>query len=145
MLQVKKLHKNAVLPKRSTDYAAGYDLYALDAGVIPPRSKSILKTGIAIRLPILEPPYAVYGSIRSRSGLSAKHNLEVGAGVIDFDYTNEICVILHNHSDLEYAYKSGDRIAQLVLEVNITPDIHEVPEFSIIESTRTGGFGSTGL
>jgi deoxyuridine 5'-triphosphate nucleotidohydrolase len=144
-LQVIKLQENAKLPVRSTDYAAGYDLYSLEDGVIPAKGKSIIKTGIAVRIPQISAPYRVYASIRSRSGLSAKYGIEVGAGVIDADYDKEIKVILHNHEDVEYIYNKHERIAQMILEVHITPGIVEVDKFEELISNRTGGFGSTGF
>ncbi len=145
VLQVKKVDPEAKLPICSTQSAAGYDLYALNEGVVPPRDKSIIRTGICIRMPTLPFPFRIYGRICSRSGLSAKFNLETGAGVIDIDYKDELMVILHNHSDEPYRYCKHDRIAQLVLEVHTSPKIEEVEEFDALDSDRVGGFGSTGL
>jgi dUTP pyrophosphatase len=153
-LKVIKLSPEAKLPTRATEYDAGYDLYALNEGEIAPNTHSIIPLGIAIRLPVLPYPYKIYGSIRSRSGLSAKNNIEVGAGVIDYSYTKEVCVILHNHNlynnlhiygDKIFKYKKHDRIAQLILEVHVTPDVEEVKEFDVLKNnSRNGGFGSTG-
>ncbi len=143
-LLIKKFDENAKLPVRSTDFSAAYDLFALEEGIVPRRSHSIIRTGIAIRIPVLPEPFKVYASIRSRSGLSAKFQIETGAGVIDYDYVNEIKVILHNHSDCDYNYSKHDRIAQLILEVHITPPILEVIDFDSVKTNRIGGFGSTG-
>jgi len=143
-LQIQKLDERATLPSRGTSDAAGYDLYALNGGAIDPHSRVIVKTGIAIAIPYLNPPFYVYGSIRSRSGLSAKYGLEVGAGVIDYGYRGEVKVVLHNHSDLEYTYQPGDRIAQLVLEVHVLPNVVEVEQLNNTERGG-GGFGSTGV
>ena len=146
LLQCKKLHPDATLPTRATEYDAGYDLYALEDGQIYPNQHTIIPTGIAIRMPTLPHPYRVYGSIRSRSSLSAKHGIEVGAGVIDMGYTKGIGVILYNHNPTLFKYKKGDRIAQLILEVHITPEIEEVDGLPELENNnRNGGFGSTGL
>ncbi len=143
-LTIKKIEANAKAPVKSTDFSAAYDLYALQAGKIPARGKTIIRTGIAIRMPILPEPFKVYGSIRPRSGLSAKFGLETGAGIIDYDYVDEIKVILFNHTDIDYEYLVHDRIAQLILEVHITPPVVEVDEFEPIKTNRIGGFGSTG-
>ena len=52
-------------------------------------------------------------------------------------------VLLFNHADADYGVKEGDRIAQLVLERIVTPEVQEVQELE--ESVRgSGGFGSTG-
>jgi dUTP pyrophosphatase len=79
-----------------------------------------------------------------RSGLAWKHSIDVGAGVIDADYRGPLGVILFNHSDQDFAVKAGDRIAQLILEVIVTPEVVEVED---LESTirGSGGFGSTGV
>ena len=142
-LQIIRLHKDAKLPVRKTKYSAGYDLYSLYSGTIKPKDKSIIKTGIAIRIPKND-KFKIYGRIASRSGLSVKYSIEVGAGVIDYDYTDEINVILYNHSNVEFFYEKNDRIAQLILEYYITPDIIECTKFDNIDSDRIGGLGSTG-
>src|SRR5688572_13688689 len=118
-LLVKKTHPDAIIPTRSTNNSAAYDLYSIDEGWILARDKVIVGTGIAVSFPKLPEPYKVYGSIRSRSGLSAECGIEVGAGVIDEDYRSEIGVILYNHNnEASVFYNQGDRIAQLVLEVH---------------------------
>jgi dUTP pyrophosphatase len=146
-LQVKKLHPDAKIPTRATKYDAGYDLYALEDGKIDANGMKMIRTGIAVRIPQLDHPFRVYGSMRSRSGLSAKYCLEVGAGVVDLGYSGELKVILHNHHKSDaFSYEAGDRIAQFVLEVHVTPGILEVEEFSELkDNNRQDGFGSTGL
>jgi dUTP pyrophosphatase len=143
-LSVKKLDQRAKLPQRQSKYAAGYDLYSLDEGIVPAKSYSIIRTGISIQLPKLEYPQVMCMKITSRSGLSAKFGIEVGAGLIDFDYTGEIKVILHNHSNNDYIYNSGERIAQGILQAVYVPDVKEVEELASTER-GSNGFGSTGL
>jgi dUTP pyrophosphatase len=72
-----------------------------------------------------------------------KHGIQVGAGVIDPDYTGEVKVLLFNHGDAVFEVKKGERVAQLVLERCETPEIEEV---GTVEDTErgAGGFGSTG-
>lgn len=79
-----------------------------------------------------------------RSGLALKHAIDVGAGVIDADYRGPVGVILFNHSDVDFEVKAGDRIAQMILEKIITPEVMEVKD---LDSTLRGeaGFGSTGV
>src|SRR5207247_7066811 len=83
-VKVTKLSPNAKVPVKATDGAAGYDLFASEATVIPASAvregrveigHALVATGIAISLP----PGHV-GRIGSRSGLSTRHNIEVGAG-----------------------------------------------------------------
>ena len=73
-----------------------------------------------------------------------KHSIDVGAGVIDADYRGSLGVILFNHSDVDFEVKVGDRIAQLIIEKIMTPDVLEVEDLD--STTRgAGGFGSIGV
>lgn len=148
-LRIKKLSPEAILPVLGTSHSAGYDIYSIESGEIQPHSQAMISTGISLRIPHLDHPFlAVYASVRSRSGLSAKHGIEVGAGVIDEDYRGELKVILHNHSDKVFTYNQGDRIAQFILEVRYKPQsIEEITseDDDGLETDRgVGGFGSTG-
>lgn len=55
-----------------------------------------------------------YGRVSPRSGLSVKHFLDVGAGVIDCDYRGPVGAVMFNFSDVDYKVSVGDRIAQMV-------------------------------
>lgn len=79
-----------------------------------------------------------------RSGLTWKNSIDVGAGVIDADYRGPIGVILFNHSDLDFEVKAGDRIAQMILERIVTPEVIEVVDLDAT-ARGDGGFGSTGI
>ena len=127
------------MPTRGSDRSVGYDLYSSEDAIIPCQAgRALVGTGITIVL-----PDGVYGRVDTRSGLAVKHCINVGAGVIDTDYTGEIKVVLFNHGEADFEIKKGDRIAQLVLERCETPQIEEI---SIVEDTErgSGGFGSTG-
>ena len=138
-LGVKKLCFDAIVPTRGSDRSVGYDLYSSEDAMVPCQAgRALVGTGISISL-----PDGVYGRVAPRSGLAVKHCINVGAGVIDPDYTGEIKVVLFNHGLKDFEIKKGDRIAQLVLERCETPMIKEI---SIVEDTERGsdGFGSTG-
>ncbi|CAD7699265.1 unnamed protein product [Ostreobium quekettii] len=138
-LRVKKLCEHAVLPRRGSPGAAGYDLSSADDFVVPSRGKALIKTGLAVGI-----PSGTYGRVAPRSGLAIKNFIDVGAGVIDEDYRGALGVILFNHGDEDFQVKRGDRIAQLILERIITPDVEEVAELEETERGE-GGFGSTGV
>ena len=138
-LKVKKLTYDAIVPTRGSDGAVGYDLYSSEDAIVPNQAgRALVGTGITVVL-----PQGVYGRVAPRSGLAVKHCINVGAGVIDPDYTGEIKVVLFNHGSNDFEVKKGDRIAQLVLERCETPPIEEI---NIVEDTErgSGGFGSTG-
>jgi hypothetical protein len=78
-----------------------------------------------------------------RSGLAFHQGIQVGAGVVDADYTGEIKVLLINGGTEPFRYSKGMKVAQLVLHHVATPPVVEVEE---LPKTARGeaGFGSTG-
>lgn len=138
-LQFIKLTENGFAPHRATPYAAGYDLRSAYNYNLLKKSKILVKTDIAIKL-----PPNCYGRIGSRSGLALKHSVVVAAGIIDPDYTGNLCVMLFNHSNTDFTINKGDRIAQLICEVALFPEVVEVLK---LDETKRGaaGFGSTGI
>ena len=138
MFQVKKLVTHAVIPKRATEGSAGLDISSSVDMFIPSHKWLAVPTGISIMV-----PKDCYARWAPRSGLAFKYGIQVGAGVIDSDYTGEIKVILFNHGENDFTIKTGDRIAQLIFEKIFTDDLQEVEE--LVKTERgAGGFGSTG-
>lgn len=139
-LQVQKVTPNAILPSRATEGSVGYDLFASGPVIVDPYGgRARVPTGLIIII-----PNGHYGRIAPRSGLTVRHGIHVGAGVIDPDYRGLIEVVLFNLGEEEFHIKTGDKIAQLILEkVSILP-IVEVDK--VDETTRgEGGFGSSGM
>ena len=147
---VKLLNPAAKPPVRGSSDAAGYDLHAFDEelqktdadttplGVVHAHSRAIVKTGISVAI-----PEGYYGRVAPRSGLAVKAGIDVGAGVIDRDYRGEVGVVLFNHSDKDFTYSNGDRIAQLILTAYASPAVTVVDNLD--DTYRgSGGFGSTG-
>ncbi len=106
VLQVKKLVDKAIIPVKGSIHAAGYDLHALESGVVKANNKALVGTGLAFVI-----PEGNYGRIAPRSGLAAKNFIDVGAGVIDSDYRGEVKVLLFNHSSEDFNFNEGDRVA----------------------------------
>lgn len=112
------------------------------AMLIPPHSRRLIPTGIAIH--IKDP--GVCGLVLGRSGLGLHHGIRPcqGAGLIDSDYTGEIKVPLTNDDDTDFTVEPGDRIAQLLFLSTPTAVFHV--KQSLQETERgDGGFGSTGV
>ncbi|MFT4413222.1 dUTP diphosphatase [Fredinandcohnia humi] len=154
-VKVKKLHRDAIIPKRQTELASGFDLYVLDACnlrfldspydiqfyeyFLKPGERALIRTGIAVQM-----PEGLEAQVRPRSGLSLKKGLHVALGTIDADYTGDIGVIVMNLSKELIKIPKGERIAQLVFAPvfhNIKLD--EVDDLNVTERGE-GGFGSTG-
>jgi dUTP pyrophosphatase len=157
ILNVKKLVENAILPAYGSSYAAGIDVCSTSAHSIPPRSRKLVGTGLSISWSnggsstsgsgsscgSSQNPEDFYIRVAPRSGLAAKQSIDVGAGVIDYDYRGEVFVLLINHhNENTYEVKSGEKIAQLIMERIKRPSIQEVDQHSETER-GAGGFGST--
>ena len=140
-VKIKKLSENAVIPTYGSPFSAGADLYsAMDDVTIAPHTTTLIKTGLALELPV-----GFAGLIYARSGLASKRGLAPAnkVGVIDCDYRGEVMVALHNHSEKDQTVSKGERIAQLVITPYVVADFEEANELS--ETVRgEGGFGSTG-
>jgi dUTP pyrophosphatase len=131
------------LPNYETIASAGMDLRAnlLEAIILQPLARAIVKTGLFIELPI-----GYEAQVRPRSGLAAKYGVTVlnSPGTIDADYRGEIGVILVNLSNEAFTIVNGERIAQLIIAKHERAQWVQVQELSITERGE-GGFGSTGV
>lgn len=133
----------AVIPYRSDQGCAGYDLSSIESLIVAPHSQAMVDTGI-----ILEFPNDCYARVAPRSGLATKNSIDVLAGVVDSSYKGRIKVILYNHGDKQFCINNGDRIAQLIFERIYTPNtLTEVSSFQELTTTTRGanGFGSSGV
>jgi len=145
ILKIKKLENSQglALPKYETNGSAGMDLIAsIDEDIIIKSGEiKLIKTGIAIAL-----EKGFEAQIRPRSGLALKNGITVlnTPGTIDSDYRGEICVILINHSKLDFIVSRGMRIAQMIIAKYEQAEIIEVEN---LDETIRGksGFGSTGI
>jgi len=133
----KKLIKEADLPVKKYFRDAGQDLTSIENLVIHSQQSRCISTGISIEI-----PEGHVGLIWSRSGLSIKNRIEVGAGCIDETYRGEIKVHLYNFSTVSFQIKKGDKIAQLLI---IPVNLEKFIEIESLSSTERGenGFGST--
>ena len=128
-----KMSANVATPTRATGGSVGLDFYSLADYMIPPHSQLLIPTQLKLQIPL-----GYYGRLASKSGLAILHQLHVGAGVIDPDYTGEIMVLMINAASRDYSIKKGDPIAQLILEKVSIPILREIKE---IPPTDRGAHG----
>ena len=139
-LKFKKLHNEAIIPKKTRIGDAAFDISSIEDVVIKPNSKHLTKTGIAIEI---EDGYC--GLVLPRSGNAVNHGITIinTPGLIDSNYRGEIKVGLLNTSDKEFSVLKGDRIAQLLIVPVVAVEVDVVDALS--ESNRgSKGFGSSG-
>lgn len=132
------LDKGAVMPTRAHETDAGLDLYCREKKKLWARQSVVFDTGVHIEL-----PHGFYGKIESKSGLNIKHGVVSLGGVIDEGYTGSIVVKLYNCGTESYNFERGDKIAQLIIQPYLAPEMELVKQ---LEETDRGeaGFGSSG-
>lgn len=152
-LLIKKLHNDSKIPTKGSPGAAGWDLYAYSVDnafahmgsietshVVKPGETVIVHTGISAQC-----PHGCFLAVYARSGLGIKYGIVPSncVGVIDEDYRGEIMVALYNHSNKNFEFKLGDRIAQMILQEYKDYDLDIVDNLDETER-GSGGFGSSG-
>ena len=137
-VKINLLSPNAVVPKKGTVGAAGYDLFAAETALVSRLTRKLIKTNISIEI-----PSGYYARIAPRSGLAFKNGIDVMAGVIDSDYRGDVGVILYNTDpQKDFSVRPGDRIAQLIIESCFDA---EWIQGDLSESQRgENGYGHTG-
>ena len=136
-MNVKKLHPNALLPRRAHPTDSGADLFAVERTVLPPHAVTHVHTGVAVEL-----PENTSGIIWGKSSVESK-GIKAMAGLVDAPYRGELIVCMYNLNDTEFIFEAGQKVAQLVVLPTLYPDFTEVAELS--DTARgAGGFGSTG-
>jgi dUTP pyrophosphatase len=139
-IEICVLSRKAKIPIRSSEEAAGFDLFSAENLTIPAKERILCKTDILMAL-----PPNTYGRIAPRSGLAIKHSIDIGGGVVDRDYRGNVTVIMINFGENDFIVKIGDRIAQLIVERIVLPEILIVQPGDLIPTKRNAnGFGSTG-
>ncbi len=137
-MRVKKMVPDAVIPQYAHPGDAGMDLYASQDISVNSQEIARIPTGIAVHI-----PEGHVGLVWDRSGLAIKFGLKTLGGVIDSGYRGEVMVGIINLGKESYAFKKGERVAQLLIQKVERVQIEEVE--SLDESVRgEGGFGSTG-
>ncbi len=136
-MKVKKLHPDALLPRRAHPTDSGADLFALQRTVLAPRAITYVHTGIAVEL-----PENTSGIIWGKSSVESK-GIKAMAGLVDAPYRGELIVCMYNLNETEFVFEQGQKVAQLVVLPTLYPDFEETEELTGT-ARGSGGFGSTG-
>ena len=125
-----------ITPTRGTPESAGYDFYNIKEMQIAPFKITLISTNVTSYMRDGE-----FLDLRIRSSL-AKRGLILlnGGGVIDSDYYgNPIGFLVMNLSESPIELRVGDRIGQGIFTNYLKAD-----NDLVLNSKRSGGFGSTG-
>lgn len=87
--------------------------------------------------------------VAPRSGLASRWGITVtnAPGTVDPDYRGEAGVLVYNRSKTTFDLRHNMRIAQIIFQRALIPEITAVENFTDLSKTGrgSGGFGSTGL
>ncbi len=135
--------KDIHLPKRSTQFAAGYDIEAAEDITIPVFTKGIKPTLIPTGLKAYCQEDEYFMLVNRSSGPKKGFLMANSIGIVDHDYYGNESNDGHfyfqyfNCSNEEIKVSKGDVIGQVIFQKYlITDDDHA-------EGVRKGGFGST--
>lgn len=137
-IKVKKLEPKAIIPTRSNQSDAGWDLHSVSTRNLAPNQRVTYRTGISFEI-----PEGYVGLVWPRSGLAIKEGVDVLAGVVDSGYRGEVMICLLNTGIRHVEIKEGDRIAQILFQK--VPEC-KLQEVEILQNSDRGtsGFGSSG-
>ena len=136
--------KNINLPKRSTKYAAGYDVEAAEDTIIPAFKPGVKPTLIPTGLKAYMQDDEML-CLYNRSSNPKKKGLVLAnsVGIVDKDYygnadnDGHIMYAMWNFKNEDVKIEKGERIGQAIFQKYLIADNDSA------DSVRTGGFGST--
>jgi dUTP pyrophosphatase len=138
--------RNVKTPTRGTGLSAGLDFYIpedFETKQVWPGESANIPSGIRARI-----PGGCALIMFNKSGIAAKHQLQVGACVVDEDYQGEIHLHVMNVGKEVVILKPGMKLVQgLVMPVlYVGVEVLESGDELFPQSTERGhgGFGSTG-
>jgi len=128
--------------QRSTPTSAGYDLCAdLDEpSTLHKGDIALIPTGIALSLGAKD----LVAKIYARSDLATLYGLRMSSGVeiVDVGYTDEIFVPLVNSGYDDFVIKPGMKVAQMIFERVVHPNLEEVDQFGEYDYGYGPDYGS---
>jgi dUTP pyrophosphatase len=137
ILKVRRIQKQAKLPRYSHKGDAGLDVFSALDCVLKAGDVRAVPTGIQMAI-----PKGFVGLIWDKSGLTLEgvHRL---AGVVDSGYRGEVKVVMANLQNKPFVIEKGMKIAQVLIQ---PVEEVEVLETEKLEETPRGqkGFGSSG-
>ena len=137
---VERIYQEVQLPKRKTEYSAGYDFISPFEFNLEPDESIIIPTGVKA---YMNPSEFLGIYIRSSFGIKKDIILKNGVGIIDADYadneSNEghIMIAIRNIGHGTLNVKAGEAVAQGIFQS------YQVTDDDNTKAKRVGGIGST--
>lgn len=138
-------------PRRENATDSGLDIFSPEEFDLFSEERKLIPTGLIFNIPKIIQSQLGFSlvpelQIRSKSGLAYHDGLIVlnSPGTIDNSYMKELSILIFNSSKELRKIKEGQKIAQLIMNYVLIPELKEVQEFPYTNTNRNG-FGSTGL
>jgi dUTP pyrophosphatase len=139
IIKIKLTREDSKTPTRSRENDAGYDVYADADYTIKPMERQLVKTGVAISIPI-----GYYGHMSDRSGMALRKGAHCLGKIIDSSFRGEVGVILLNTDMYEpIKIQKGDRIAQIIFKKYESVEFEKVEDLDETDRSNNG-YGSSG-
>lgn len=139
-IKIKRFDKELPLPKRQTEGAAAFDLFARKEVVVPPGAVGYVPLNIAV-----ETPPGHFLLIAARSSTHKKGVMMAnGIGIIDPDFSgdeDEITAACYNFTSAPVTIERGFRIGQGMF---VPAPAFAWNEVDALPNRSRGGFGTTG-
>ena len=135
-IQFNRYTEKAIVPLRATPGSAASDLFSAYKHTLFPLKPELVQVDLHMEI-----PKGFYGLVTGRSSLTLK-GITAHVGTIDSDFRGVVCIILTNLTRADYVIEYGDRVGQITILRYEDPKW--VESSCLLETTRKGGFGSTG-
>lgn len=140
-MKIQKI-RDVKTPQRGTPESAGLDFFVpndFEEVIITPGRDINIPSGIKANIP------AGFALIAfNKSGVSLKKGLQVGASVVDSDYTGEIHLHVINTGKNLAIISPGEKLVQFILIPVLLEDVEIVGSIEKETERGEGCFGSTG-
>jgi len=139
-IEIRRLREDVPLPEYKTAGAVAFDLAVIEGATLAPGERTLLPTGLVIRVPEGHALILASRSSNAKKGIRLSNSI----GVIDQDYSgpeDELKIAVHNFGAESYTIEKYDRIAQGLIMPIARATFTEPQEWG---GANRGGFGTTG-
>lgn len=112
----RKMKRHSKSPRRKNIERVGWACYAAESAIIRAGERKLISLGFEIE----HWPEGTYGRLASRPCLALHHGIEVGGGLLEPDFHDEVKVLLFNRGNSTFVVRKGKKICLLVFEKVLT-------------------------
>jgi dUTPase len=112
----RKMKRNSKSPRRKNIERVGWVCFAAESAIIRAGERKQISLGFEVE----HWPEGTYGRLVSRPCLALHYGVEVGGGLLEPDFHDEVKVLLFNHGKGSFVVRKGKKICLLVFEKVLT-------------------------